>query len=422
MTSPTADGALEKGLGSGFNRLWTASVASNLADGIGRTAVPLIATTLTRDPLLISVVGALAFVPWLLFGVLSGVVVDRVDRRRAMAVANSVRTLAAAAIALQISTGTLSIWSLYICVLVWGIGETVYDNATIAMIPSLVRKNQLEKANSRMQAADQLVQNFIAQPIAGVLFAVAIVIPVWSTAAGFFVAAALAFGLPLAAGRAVHTEDDGSVSLTPRAPTTARADAHEAWLFLWRNRFLRNMVVVTSAVGGFLSLAQAALVLFALETLEVPAAAFGLVVAGVGVGAIIGALVSSSLVARFGRGRVLFAASTLSGVGAFATGFSPNVYVAIVAFGVCAFAISVWNVPWGALRQDIVPGRLLGRVTGLIRTIIWGLFPIGTLLGGLIARIDLRLPFIVGGALMIIVSVAAVRLFLSAGRPTAELR
>ena len=53
----------------------------------------------------------------------------------------------------------------------WGVGETIYDNATVAMVPSIVGKSGLERANSRMQASDQLVQNFIATPIAGVLFA-----------------------------------------------------------------------------------------------------------------------------------------------------------------------------------------------------------------------------------------------------------
>lgn len=81
-------------LGRDFGKLWTAAAFSNLADGVGRTAVPLIATTLTRDPLLISVIGALAFVPWLVFGLPAGMIVDRFDRRLVMAIANTIRGLA----------------------------------------------------------------------------------------------------------------------------------------------------------------------------------------------------------------------------------------------------------------------------------------------------------------------------------------
>lgn len=396
----------DRGLGHGFGRLWTASIASNLADGLARTAVPLIATTLTKDPLLIAGIGALSFLPWLLFGVLSGVVVDRVDRRRAMALANIVRVLAALAVTLSITMGSLTIWTLYICILAFGIGETVYDNSTIAMVPSIVGKAGLDRSNSRMQASDLVVQNFVATPIASVLFVAAMALPMISTAAGFLVSAVLAMTLPLVAGRAVRDE--------PRISSTTKGDLHEAFSFLRHSRFLRSMVIVTSLNGIFFSLGQASIVLFILDTLDVPEAGFGLVTAGVGVGALIGAVVASPLIARFRRGRVLLAGSLLAGLGILATGFAPNVWIAVTVYAVSAFGISIWNVPWGALRQDIIPGHLLGRLIGIIRTLTWGMFPIATLIGGLIARIDLRLPLIVGGAGAILVSLVASRLLLSA--------
>lgn len=395
-------------LGSAFARLWTASVASNLADGLGRTAIPLIATTLTTDPLLIAGVTSLAFVPWLVFGIFAGVIVDRVDRRFAMAVANAVRVLAAVALALTISTDSLTIWLLYACVFVWGLGETVYDSATTAMVPSLVPAGTLERANSRIQAAELVVQNFIATPIAGVLFTLAIVIPVWSTAAGFVVSIALVLSLPVATARAVQ-----AVRL-PNAPTGTRADIKEGISFLVHHRFLRGMLITTSIVGGAVTLAQATLVLFVLETLDVPEFAFGFVAAGVGVGAVAGALTATSFVARFGRGRVLLGASTLCGLSTLAVGFSPNVWVAVPIYAIGAGSISVWNVPWGSLRQELTPGYLLGRITGISRTVIWGLFPIAGVLGGLIGRIDLRAPFWVGGGIVVIASLCASRLLLSA--------
>lgn len=395
-------------LSPAFNRLWTASVASNLADGLGRTAIPLVATTLTTDPLLIAGVTSLAFVPWLLFGVFAGVIADRFDRRKAMAVANGVRVLSAVGIALAISTDSLTIWLLYAGVLLWGLGETVYDSATTAMVPSLVPTHLLEKANSRMQAAELVVQNFIATPVAGVLFAVAIVIPIWSTAAGFAVAVALVLTLPLSAALAPRAAKEAE------APTGTRADVREAIGFIWHHRFLRGMVLVTSIVGGSLTLAQATIVLFILDTLEVPEAAFGFATAGVGLGAVVGALVASALVARFGRGSVLLAASTLCGVSTFATGFAPSIWVAVPIYAMGAAAVSVWNVPWGSLRQAITPGYLVGRITGISRTVIWGLFPIAAVLGGLVGRIDLRAPFFVGGALIVIVSLSASKLLLSA--------
>ena len=401
-------------LGRDFTKLWTASVTSNLADGLGRTAVPLIATTLTTDPVLIAGIGALAFVPWLLFGVLSGVIVDRVDRRWAMAIANGLRVLAAVAIAVLVTTDALTIWWLYGAVLVFGLAETVYDNATIAVMPSVVPAGGLERANSRMQAADNLVQNFIATPIAGVLFAVAIVVPVWSTAAGYLIAGALALLLPLSAARAAKTA---------AAPQSARADVREAVAYLLGHRFLRGLVLTTALVGFALTLAQATMILFLLETLEVPAVAIGFATAGVGVGAVIGSLVASPLVERFGRGVVMLGGTLLCGVTIVLTGLSPNVWVAVAIYALSAFGVAVWNVSYGAMRQELVPNALLGRAIGIIRTLTWGLFPVAALVGGFFGRIDLRLPFYVGGGLTIVVVLFAARLLLSSSsqRPVEDV-
>jgi len=395
-------------LGRDFGKLWSASVTSNLADGLGRTAIPLIATTLTKDPVLIAGISALAFVPWLLFGVLSGVIVDRVDRRYAMAVANGLRVLAAMAIALLITTGTITIWWLYVAVLVFGLAETVYDNATIAVMPSVVPKGGLERANSRMQAADTVVQNFVATPIAGVLFAVSVVIPIWSTAAGFAIAGALALLLPLSAARALRPEP---VAGAVRA--TAGADVREALSFLLGHRFLRNLIAATALIGLMLTLAQATSILFLLDTLSVPIWAIGFATAGVGLGAVAGALLASVLVEKLGRGRVMFYGTLVSSIAMALTGFGPNVWVAVGFYALSAFGISVWNVSYGSLRQELIPGPLLGRTIGMIRTITWGLFPIAAVLGGFLSRIDLRLPFWVGGGVSVIVVLLAARLMLS---------
>jgi hypothetical protein len=94
------------------------------------------------------------------------------------------------------------------------------------------------------------------------------------------------------------------------------------------------------------------------------------------------------------------------------TGLAPEVFTAVAAFGLSAFAVSVWNVPWGALRQQIVPPHLFGRVLGIIRTFTWGLFPIATVLGGWVARYDLRLPMLIGAGVVFIAALCGARLLL----------
>ena len=414
MSTATAQKVTRAPMSAGFNRLWTAAIASNLADGIGRTAVPLVATTLTRDPALIAGLSAVTFLPWLLFGIPAGMLLDRVDRRIAMAVANTLRFAVAALLAVLISTDALTIWLLYGCVLLFGLGETVFDNATTTVVPSLVTRDQLDRANGRMQSAEIVVQNFIATPVAGFLFAAAIVLPIWLTGGGFLIAGLLALTIPAAAARA-YRKGAAADGLTDGATGPDRPSFGAVVSFLVHHRFLRTMIVLTSITASALAFAQGSVVLLLLQTFSVPPALIGVVTAAVGVGALVGALISSRLVERFGRGRVMFCSMLVSGTGILCVGVTGNVVFAIGAYAVGAFGVAVWNVPWGALRQAIVPNDMLGRAMGIVRTIGWGLTPIATVLGGFVARIDLRLPFVIGGGVVVALTLIAVRLLLSAG-------
>lgn len=419
-------------LGRDFGKLWTASAFSNLADGIGRTAVPLAATTLTSDPVAIAAIGALAFVPWLVFGVPAGMIVDRVDRRIVMAAANALRAAVALWLAVLAVSGSLSLPTLLIGTLVFGLGETLFDNATIAAVPGVVRRDQLDRANGWMQTAQITIDSFVASPVAGVLFAVSLALPLWTGAIGYLAPIVLALLLPLSAAHALRGEpgapgapvaagDAPDLAATvvaepvaaPVPPAPAAAPSlRDALRFLVHHRYLRTMVLFTSIIGSCLTFAQAPIILFFLETMSVPAYGIGFVTAGIGVGALVGSLVAARLVARLGRGPVMFSATLLSAVTLLATGLAPEVWSAVGAFSISAFAVSIWNVPWGSLRQQIVPGALFGRVLGVIRTLTWGMFPLATMLGGAVARIDLRLPLIIGGAVAAVTTLVAARLLI----------
>jgi MFS family permease len=398
---PRSDRPRPPGLGRPFAQLWTAAASSNLADGIVRTAVPLIATTLTDDPLAISAITALAFLPWLVFGLAAGVVVDRFDKRRVMAVANGLRAATGVALALMIVAGSPPLWALLAATLVFGVGETLFDNATNAAIPALVPVTALDRANGRIQAAQVTIDNFIATPIGGVLFAVALALPLWTGSVAYTIPIVLALLLPVRAARSAPREGDAAAH-----PGGGRV----AIAYLWNHRYLRAMTLFTAVVGCALSFAQAAVVLYFLDAQGVPAAAYGFVAGGIGLGAVVGSLTAARLVARFRRGPVMVGANLVAAVSMLLVGVAPEVFSAIAAYALMAFAIAVWNVPWGALRQQVVPPPLFGRVLGIVRTLTWGVFPFATLAGGLVARVDLRLPFLVGGGVVLVATAVAWRL------------
>ena len=180
-----------------FKRLWTANIFTNLADGLGKTAFPLLAITLTRDPLLISIIGALAMLPWLLFAIPIGAIVDNVDKRKALATTNSIRMLIAAILALLITTEQVTIFWLYLVTFVVGICEVFADTTSQSLIPAIVKNKELEKANSRMEMTFTIFQDFIGAPIGGLLYAVAIAAPFIANSLGFLIAALLCLSMPL---------------------------------------------------------------------------------------------------------------------------------------------------------------------------------------------------------------------------------
>ena len=124
-------------------------------------------------------------------------------------------------------------------------------------------------------------------------------------------------------------------------------------------------------------------------------------------GGIAGSLLSDRLKRRFHAGPVMAVSTLVTGLALLATGLWPDVWVAMVTNALISASIVAWNVLVMSLRQAIVPIRLFGRVQGTWRTLLWGVMPLGSVLGGIIGRIDLALPFVVGGSLTTLLAVLA---------------
>ena len=401
-TEPAVVDGPSRGLGPAFRTVLTANLASSLGDGIAFTAAPLLAIRLTSDPLLVSGVAALAMLPWLLLAIPSGIVVDRIDRRRALAIANGVRTMLALALVTLTATGALTIWWLYLIVFLFGAGETLYDGAIRAVLPSIVPRADLPRANARIEAGEQIVQTFAAAPLTSALFAVSVLIPLGLNGAVYAVAAALALFLPMAASgrdRPPHADD----------ALPWRQQYGAGWQFLRGNPMLLRLWLLSTAVGLFFSIGTAVFALYAIERLGLPEALFGAFILTGACGSILGSVLAPRLSARWGTGPTMAAATIVAALALVFAGAVPRLWALGLAYFVAGGAVLVWNVLVMSLRQSIIPRRLLGRVHGTWRTLLWGVMPIGSLVGGLLGRIDLRVPFLVGGALATAVGVLGFR-------------
>lgn len=402
-------------LGPGFNRLFGASAISNLADGLLAVAAPLLAITLTKSPVLISILSALVMLPWLLFAIPIGLIVDRVDKRLLVTFTNVLRFVIAGLLALAISTDFVTIYWLFLAAFLIGICEVASDTAAQSLIPVILEKKHFERANSRLNIAETVIQNFIGGPLSGFLYATAVVLPFIFNSVGFLIAAIFVFLIPAhlikdANGEAQETaEKKGFVG-----------DIKFGLKYLWNDLDLRGLVTITTSLGFFYSLSMSTMILFITEDLGLQAKYFGVLMAGAGSGAIIGALVTPKISKKFGRGKVLAFAIFMSSITVLMQAVSPNYWVFGVIGFVSSFFITNWNILLMSCYQVLIPKELYGRIHGARRTFVWGVMPLGAFLGGVIAQGGLRLPLLVGGCATTFISLASIGFINRIGEKTSQ--
>jgi MFS family permease len=389
-------------LGANYVRIWSATAASNLGDGVTLAALPLLAASLTRSPTSIAAVSLAGTLPWLLFALLSGALADRLDRKRTMVMVDAFRMLVLAALAVTVLTGNESVALLALVAFTLGSAETLFDNAAQSILPNLVHRDALEIANGRMYAAEIVSNQFIGPPLGAFLFAATAAAPFLLDAGSFGIAALVVLGLR---GSFRPVRDLAAEQARP----TIRADIAEGLRWLRHHQLLRSLAVVLGVINLVDAAAVAVFVLYALEVLGLSQEGYGVLLTAGGVGALVGSLAARSLSTKVGPGSFLIIA--VFGIG-IAT-LLPAVWTSPVSAGISIAsmgAISVgWNVVTVSLRQAIVPDELLGRVNGAYRLVGLGFMPIGALLGGLLARTyGLRAPFYVGGIMSLVIGVVMI--------------
>jgi MFS family permease len=394
-------------MGPAFNRMWAGSIVSNLSDGILLAAVPLLAIALTDSTVLISAIGAMVMLPWLLFAIPIGAMVDRVDRRYILAGANATRSAVVGVLALLIAMGHATIFWLLAAAFVIGVCEVAADTTSQSLIPQILEENNYEKGNSRLQVSETIVQGFVGSPISGFIYAIAIWLPFFINSVGFVISALLALSIPIKYLQDVRKDE------ALKEPRHFVEDMKFGIRYLYNEKVLRKLVLTSASIGLCYALGTATIVLFIIKELNLPQELFGVILTIEGIGAIAGAILAPKLSQRFGRNQVMTFAIVSSSIVLLVQGFSPNIYffVAFATFG--TFAISQWNVLLMATYQTIIPNELYGRIHGTRRTIVWGLMPFGSLLGGVLAHYGLRLPLLVGGVAATLISILSLRFFLN---------
>jgi MFS family permease len=388
-------------LGRDFGRLWAAAGVSNVGDGVYATALPLLAATLTRDPFRVSLVMFAEWLPWLVFGLVSGALVDRWDRRRVMWSVDALRCAVVAALAGAVLAGWASIPLLMATGFLLGTGQTLVDTAAVSAVPALVSRDpaRLDRANGRLQGTQIAAGQFAGPPGGGFLFSLASWSPFLVDALSFAASSALVGSIRHAVSS--HAE--------AAARTSLRAEIRDGLRWLGRHRLLRTLAALVAVVNLLHSGTDAVLVLFANDKLGLGSVGYGLLLSGAAVGGLAGSLSAAWVGRRLGAATILVGGLLLGGVATAAAGLSSAPWVAGVLLGVSWMSTGVFNVVAGSLRQRLVPDPLLGRVVSAFRLLGYGAVPLGAVLGGVVASgFGLRAPFVLAGAVVPLAALAAI--------------
>lgn len=373
---------------SAFWAYWTGQTISTFGSAITTVALPLLIFQLTRSALNLALTVAASVLPYLLFGLLVGAWVDRVDRRRLMIGADVGRALAIASMPLAAALGLLSVWWIYAVAFLSSTLTICFDAANFAAVPSLVAVDELVRANGRIQASYAVAR--VAGPTcAGVLLAV-LSLPqlLWFDAASFLVSVGslLLIGVsfnPVQDGRAAARQDAAQVASSSAVGTTIWQDIDAGLHSVLGQPVLRAITAFLLLINFILPTVSAQLVLFAAEVLSASATQIGFLYASASIGTVLVAFLAPRIGKRVSLGRL-----ALAGVGI--EGLAILLAAQVHIYGV---VLLLWAVRGGgdvlfvttsySLVQRLVPSMLLGRTITVLRVLSWPTASLGAILGGL---------------------------------------
>ena len=359
-------------------------------DGLAYGAVPLLAVVVNPHPLAVSTVVAADSLPWLLLALPAGAFADRFERGPVIALANLLRAAAILGAAFLVATGHMTLALLIIIVLINAGARATYYSSVQAMVPELVKDDALERANGVL-TGDRSRR-----------------------------------GVPGRSGRRDHPlrrepvgpvlrrRDHSHRLLHPIRPvqvegTGASRGFDSIWegvRLLFSDRRLRVLVLMVGSLSLFQGMESGVLVLLATKVWGVREGAYGLFLAAVAVGGLLGSAMADGQVRRFGSARVLIGAAFVSGVGYLIMASAKSWVLAAPAFALVGIAVTIITVVAISLRQRLTPPHLMGRVGSAWRGLVWGAAPVGALVAGSVATLGgLRLPLVLAGVLQCAVAV-----------------
>lgn len=359
-----------------FWALWSATALSNLADGVFKLALPLLALRLTDSPAVVAGVALAVRLPWLFFALVAGGIADRLDRRSLMIGANLSRVVILVGVVLAMQMGYLSIPLIYAVALLLGIAETLADTAGASVIPMVVPPTEYARANARLVGITTLTNELVGPPLGGAIALLGLA-AAFGSSAGLYLVAALALVGMTGMFRPAVTSEHSFLH-----------DMREGLRFVWDNTFLRTLAVIIAVLNIAWAAWSTVIVLYVVAPGpgNLSEFGYGLMLTSIGIGGVIGAMIAEPFARRVGRHWAVAADILFTFLMVVVPAFTANVWWIGGAAFLGGIGGPMWGVVVATMRQEVTPEQLQGRVNGVFRLFGYGSLSIGAAMAGIIAE------------------------------------
>lgn len=369
-----------------FRLLWVGETTSAAGTGIGAVAIPVVAvSTLHAGPAMVGLLEAVVWFPWLVIGLPAGAWVDRLPRRPVMLSCDLVAAVLFLSIPVAAWAGWLGIGQLLAVAVTFGAVNVLSEAARQTYPPVLVGRTDLATANAVLQGSES------ATGVAGPALS-GVITHLFGAATGVL-ANAVSFAVSAACLTGIRTREAPAQEASTR--TSLRSEIAAGLRFLTGDPYLRVLAAGAAAANLTLAGVGALQILFLIDTVGVGPGQVGLLLAGEGVGGVVGATVSATLGRRLGTGRalvVLAVAGPPFGLLVPLTATGPRLAAFVTATFVTTAAIVATNVLSRSFRQAYIPADMLARVSAGMRVVAYCAAPLGALTaGGLAAATTTRI-------------------------------
>ncbi|MDQ2742791.1 MAG: MFS transporter [Chloroflexota bacterium] len=355
-----------------FWKFWVGQVISTFGTSFTMFAIPLLIYKLTGSAVNLALATAATFLPYLLFGLIIGAWVDRLDRKRLMIGVDILLAITIGSIPLMSHLGLLSVWWIYAAEFVGSTFNIFFTSAEFAAIPSLVDQDDLVTANGRIQASYSAAT--VAGPlVAGILVAFISLPTLLLVDAGSYLVSALALTL---VRRSFNLREE-------RQRNSIRADVVEGLRYVLGHPVLRNISIMMALVNFVGATTASQLVLFAKVRLGANNSEIGLLFSAGAAGVVILGLTAGLLRKRWSFSVVALGALMADGLLGIGFALNHRYWLAVPLMALVQGVGVLFNINTSSLRQAIVPNHMLGRVMSIAGVLAWSAIPLGAIVGGI---------------------------------------